>query len=185
MTGILTLLIRHIVKKPVHRKLKNPSLVRSAYSLDLRPDQVVPFPEVLPEDDIFKLGLRIKLQLHISSGCHPYPAVNRYGFTAYGLSDFKVFTSCKGSPLGSQVYGREVTIGAIAGIILSSDTRIRSVTVQTLAATKKSGEYQDLIMWSNMTDAARKALEQTSFMGAMAPVSTKKFKRSILKAYDS
>ncbi|EGZ16324.1 hypothetical protein PHYSODRAFT_508915, partial [Phytophthora sojae] len=40
-------------------------------------------------------------QLNINSGCHPYPAVDADENTNAGLSLF----SCKGSSLGSQVYG--------------------------------------------------------------------------------
>ncbi|RQM10350.1 hypothetical protein DD237_007315 [Peronospora effusa] len=56
-------------------------------------------------------------------------------------------------------------------------------TPHYLKPTRKAGTYQDLIMWDNMTDAAREALEQTNFFFHKAPISTSKFERYLQQAY--
>ncbi|RMX68383.1 hypothetical protein KXD40_009435 [Peronospora effusa] len=56
-------------------------------------------------------------------------------------------------------------------------------TPHYLTLTDKTGKYQDLIMWNNMTHAAREALEHTTFFGSKAPISRKKFERYIQQAY--
>ncbi|TDH69676.1 hypothetical protein CCR75_008724 [Bremia lactucae] len=78
--------------------------VASSQPIDL--DEVVPFPEIVPQSESDELMLKFKPQLHISSGCQPYPAVDQNGYTSVGLGVSKVGTSCDGSPLGSQVYAR-------------------------------------------------------------------------------
>ncbi|CAH0473181.1 unnamed protein product [Peronospora belbahrii] len=209
-------------------------------------DQVAPFPEVQPDNEMYAAALRFKPQLHISNGCHPYPAVNKHGDTSDGLSVWRIFTTCKGSPLGSQIYGRMVEQGGHFVILyalffprdrmvslpwfghhsgwehlfvrlsdFTSNAELLSVTVKTqigyttygpheaqymdgdhfkvkytwlvhsqhfLKATTKPGEFQDLIMWSNMTKEAQDALEHTKFFGSKSPLSTKKFHRLVAKA---
>ena len=54
-----------------------------------------------------------------------------------------------------------------------------------LKVTKNVGEFQDLIMWDDMTEAARNALEKTNFFWSKTPVSTKKFNRLIKKVLAS
>ena len=56
-------------------------------------------------------------------------------------------------------------------------------TSHYLTLTDKAGRYQDLIMWDDMTHAAREALEHTTFFGSKAPISRKKFKQYIKQAY--
>ncbi|CAI5718105.1 unnamed protein product [Peronospora destructor] len=56
-------------------------------------------------------------------------------------------------------------------------------TLHYLKPTRKAGTYQDLIMWQNMTDAAREALERTNFFFHKAPISTSKFEKLIEKTY--
>ncbi|OWZ00059.1 Necrosis inducing protein NPP1 [Phytophthora megakarya] len=210
-------------------------------------NEVVPFPEVLPTITENAVALKFKPQLHISSGCHPYPAVDAEGNTNAGLGITKVFTACKGSPLGSQVYGRMIEYEGIVGIMyawyfprdfmispvwighrhdwehiivwidsLSERAEIVSVTAQSLlgyrtysppkaahmvrssvkikytwlvqtqhylTTTTKPGQFQDLIMWDNMTDAARESLEDTKFFWSKAPMNNDKFQDHIEKAY--
>ena len=73
----------------------------------IKHDQVQPFPQPEPKTVSEKAAVKFKPQLHISDGCHSYPAVNAAGETSGGLEpsgddDGK----CKGSGYGSQVYGR-------------------------------------------------------------------------------
>ncbi|KAG3009939.1 hypothetical protein PC120_g15339 [Phytophthora cactorum] len=210
-------------------------------------DQVAPFPEVPPSTTENKVALKFKPQLHISNGCHPYPAVDADGNTNAGLGITQVLTSCKGSPLGSQVYGRVTEYEGVVAIMyawyfprdymvspmwvghrhdwehaivwldsLETRAELLSVTAQHLlgykmysppdadhmdgssvklkytwliqtqhylSATTKPGKFQDLIMWSNMTEAAREALEETKFFWSQAPMNDEKFQRNIEKAY--
>ncbi|EEY65232.1 NPP1-like protein [Phytophthora infestans T30-4] len=210
-------------------------------------DEVVPFPEVLPTTTENKVALKFKPQLHISSGCHPYPAVDADGNTNAGLGITKVFTSCEGSPQGSQVYGRMTEYEGVVAIMyawyfprefmvspvwvghrhdwehaivwldgLGTRAEVLAVTVQQLlgyktykppkakhmdgssakikytwliqtqhylSATTEAGEFQDLIMWENMTAAAQEALEDTKFFWSWAPINEGQFQDNIEKAY--
>ncbi|KAJ8571586.1 hypothetical protein ON010_g5248 [Phytophthora cinnamomi] len=80
-------------------------LLSSTQAEELACDSVVPLPETKASTTEYSLALTFKPQLSISSGCHPYPAVDANGNTNAGLSLFS-FKGCKGSPLGSQIYGR-------------------------------------------------------------------------------
>ncbi|GMF43902.1 unnamed protein product [Phytophthora fragariaefolia] len=72
---------------------------------ELAYDSVVPLPETKASSTEYSLALTFKPQLNINCGCQPYPAVDAAGNTNADLSLFS-FKSCKGSPLGSQIYGR-------------------------------------------------------------------------------
>lgn len=93
------------------------SLFDPVQSLKLGYNKVAPFPEILPTTAENSVALKFKPQLHISSGCYPYPAVDADGNTNAGLGITKVFTACKGSPLGSQVYGRMLEYKGVVGIM--------------------------------------------------------------------
>ncbi|KAK1942618.1 hypothetical protein P3T76_006117 [Phytophthora citrophthora] len=70
-------------------------------------DQVQPFtqPELTTNSE--KMAVKYKPQLHISYGCHPYPAVQANGSVSAGLKWAGTASGqCKGSGLGSQVYSR-------------------------------------------------------------------------------
>jgi len=70
-------------------------------------DTVQPFVQVEPTTNSEKLAVKYKPQLHISYGCHPYPAVNANGSVSAGLKWAGwADGECKGSGLGSQVYSR-------------------------------------------------------------------------------
>ncbi|GMF54345.1 unnamed protein product [Phytophthora fragariaefolia] len=61
-----------------------------------------------------------KPSLNIEDGCHPYPAVNTAGETSGGLKGTgRLDGGCKGSDLGSQVYGRAVWYKDLWAIIYS------------------------------------------------------------------
>uniref|UniRef100_H3GF80 Necrosis inducing-like protein NPP1 type n=1 Tax=Phytophthora ramorum TaxID=164328 RepID=H3GF80_PHYRM len=70
-------------------------------------DTVQPFAQPEPTTDSEKTAVKFKPQLHISYGCHPYPAVNANGSVNAGLKWAGWDDGdCKGSGLGSQVYSR-------------------------------------------------------------------------------
>ncbi|GMF12909.1 unnamed protein product [Phytophthora lilii] len=70
-------------------------------------DQVQPFAQPKPVTDAQKTAVKYKPQLHISYGCHPYPAVQANGSISGGLEwSGPVDGDCEGSSLGSQVYSR-------------------------------------------------------------------------------
>ncbi|TDH69677.1 hypothetical protein CCR75_008725 [Bremia lactucae] len=69
-------------------------------------DEIEPLPGLEPNSTMNKIILQFQPQLHVSSGCQPYPAVDSTGHTSSGLGLWKMGTKCNGSPLGSQVYAR-------------------------------------------------------------------------------
>ncbi|EEY67239.1 NPP1-like protein [Phytophthora infestans T30-4] len=70
-------------------------------------DEVQPFAQPLPITDSQKSAVKYKPQLHISYGCHPYPAVEPNSYASGGLEwPGPADGDCTGSPLGSQVYSR-------------------------------------------------------------------------------
>ncbi|KAE8998121.1 hypothetical protein PF005_g13660 [Phytophthora fragariae] len=70
-------------------------------------DKVQPFAQPAPVTVSEKAAIKFKPSLYIINGCHPYPAVNAAGETSGGLkASGKPNGDCKGSGLGSQVYGR-------------------------------------------------------------------------------
>uniref|UniRef100_H3G6C5 Necrosis inducing-like protein NPP1 type n=1 Tax=Phytophthora ramorum TaxID=164328 RepID=H3G6C5_PHYRM len=185
-------------------------------------DQVIPFAEPAPVTISEKAGVKFKPQLHISNGCHSYPAVNEAGDTGGGLKTSGAPSSkCKGSGYGSQIYGRSgwhsdvwaimyawyfpkdmasTTLGhrhdwehaviwidnpdvaepKILGVSVSSHSGYAKTTTipvgslvgttvlinyesfwpldHELSLTTKGGDLQPLIMWSQLTDAARNSL---------------------------
>ncbi|KAI9985112.1 hypothetical protein PInf_004421 [Phytophthora infestans] len=70
-------------------------------------DAVQPFAQPEPTMESQKSAVKYKPQLHISYGCHPYPAVQEDGSISAGLKWAGWPNGdCKGSALGSQVYSR-------------------------------------------------------------------------------
>ncbi|EGZ21082.1 necrosis inducing-like protein NPP1 type [Phytophthora sojae] len=70
-------------------------------------DQVRPFAQPKPATVSEKAAVKFNPQIHITNGCHPYPAVNAAGETSGGLqTNGAPSAGCKGSGWGSQVYGR-------------------------------------------------------------------------------
>ncbi|KAL3664375.1 hypothetical protein V7S43_010698 [Phytophthora oleae] len=70
-------------------------------------DQVQPFAQPEPTTESEKSAVKYKPQLHISYGCHPYPAVQSDGSISAGLKwTGWADGECKGSGLGSQIYSR-------------------------------------------------------------------------------
>ncbi|KAG6614472.1 necrosis inducing-like protein NPP1 type [Phytophthora cinnamomi] len=70
-------------------------------------DQVHPFAQPVPATDAEAAAVKYKPQLHITDGCHPYPAVQADGSVSGGLEWSGADDGdCKGSAWGSQVYAR-------------------------------------------------------------------------------
>nr|QHG11501.1 NEP1-like protein 1 [Plasmopara viticola] len=69
----------------------------------IRHSDVRPFPQPEPMTVEEKVAVMLKPELHVSSGCHPYPAVNDLGETNGGLKTTGAPSGmCKGSGWGSQ-----------------------------------------------------------------------------------
>nr|A0A7M2BSK1.1 RecName: Full=NLP effector protein 8; AltName: Full=Nep1-like protein 8; Flags: Precursor [Plasmopara viticola]QOT13801.1 NEP1-like protein 8 [Plasmopara viticola] len=210
-------------------------------------EQIKPFPAVEPDCRINEIALQFQPQLHISSGCHPYPAVDKNGYISTGLGVSHVFTDCDGSPEGSQVYGRAYVYKGYLAIMyawyfprdymvspvwighrnawehavlwlggLTEDPELLAVAAKSmwgyrtyappkskymkddsfkleyswmvmshhyLTATKDPGEFQDLIMWNNMTERARESLRLKSSSHFKSPLSDDRFFRALRKSY--
>ncbi|KAE9306117.1 hypothetical protein PF008_g21543, partial [Phytophthora fragariae] len=210
-------------------------------------DDVVPFKQPDPVTISERAAIKFKPQLHISNGCHTYPAVTELGETSGGLKPTGAPSSkCKGSGWGSQVYGRSTWYNGVWAIMYSwyfpkdspssglghrhdwehvivwidnpdvAEPKILAVTPSAhsgysakvppdadkvdgnsvkvnyestwpidhaLGSTTKGGDYQDLIMWGQMTDAARQALDNTNFGSANVPMSDWNFLPKLGKAW--
>lgn len=210
-------------------------------------DAVVPFPEPAPTTISHRAALKFKPQIHISNGCHPYPAVDAAGNTSGGLKTTGSSSAgCKGSGWGSQVYGRSAwyngkwaimyswyfpkdspsallghrhdwehvvvwidnpdipnpTIlavtpsahsgyekyappksGTVDGTSAKVDYTSKIVINHALDSTTDGGEKQALIMWDQLTPAARTALENTDFGDANVPMKDGNFMNKLAKAY--
>ncbi|OWZ14549.1 Necrosis inducing protein NPP1 [Phytophthora megakarya] len=197
-------------------------------------DQVKPFAQPEPITISDKVGVKFKPQIHIKTGCEPYPAVNDVGETSGGLKPTgNIRGKCGGSGLGSQVYGRgkwhndvwaimyawyfpkaspsaglgfrhqwqyavifidnpDVPEPKVLGCSMTSykakakkykpcpsfafdGTSIKFrykhqwPEVQDLDVTSDAGKFQDLIMWDQLTEDARQALNSRSCFGDEIP----------------
>nr|L7NCR7.1 RecName: Full=NLP effector protein 9; AltName: Full=Necrosis-inducing protein 9; AltName: Full=Nep1-like protein 9; Flags: Precursor [Phytophthora capsici]AEJ88240.1 necrosis inducing protein NPP9 [Phytophthora capsici] len=83
-------------------------------------DQVQPFKQPDPVTVSEKAAVKFKPQIHITNGCHPYPAVTWWGETSGGLKTKGAPSAgCKGSGWGSQVYGRSTWVKGVWAIMYS------------------------------------------------------------------
>uniref|UniRef100_A0AAV1V1L7 Uncharacterized protein n=1 Tax=Peronospora matthiolae TaxID=2874970 RepID=A0AAV1V1L7_9STRA len=107
------------VSPPVHTHAPTPAPTPSSTPAPSTPstpwvmrskehNQVQPFAQVVGDNSYTAVAaLKFKPQLHITSGCHSYPAVNAEGEFSRGLKPSGPNSGkCKGSGYGSQVYGR-------------------------------------------------------------------------------
>ncbi|KAG1690326.1 hypothetical protein DVH05_028207 [Phytophthora capsici] len=178
-------------------------------------DKVEPFPQLEPTTISQKAAVRLKPQLHISKGCHPYAAVNAAGEITAGITTTRD-PDCSGRGIGSQVYVRSTWYKDVWAIMYAwyfpsslihdwknivvwidnpslAVPRVLGVSAQVdggylrynkfnwdkfdgaspkikydypdLDWTSKRGEFQNLIMWDQLTEAARTALNNTNFKG--------------------
>nr|A0A7M2BSJ2.1 RecName: Full=NLP effector protein 4; AltName: Full=Nep1-like protein 4; Flags: Precursor [Plasmopara viticola]QOT13797.1 NEP1-like protein 4 [Plasmopara viticola] len=210
-------------------------------------DKIKPFPPVQPDCQINEIALQFQPQLHISSGCHPYPAVDAKGYISNGLGVSHTFTDCDGSPEGSQVYGRAYVFKGYLAIMyawyfprdymvtpvwvghrnawehavlwindMDDDPKLLAVAAKSmvgyktysppkskymdddsfklkykwmvvshhyLAATKDKGEFQDLIMWDNMTENARISTGPQGWSHYQSPLGDDRFFRALHESY--
>ncbi|KAI9982239.1 hypothetical protein PInf_008134 [Phytophthora infestans] len=212
-------------------------------------DAVIPFAQPTTTTTTEqKAGIKFKPQIHISNGCHPYPAVDADGNTSGGLNPTGSSSAgCKGSGYGSQIYGRVATYNGVFAIMYSwyfpkdspltglghrhdwehvvvwvDDIKLNSPSViavspsahsgyniyhppesntidgystkvdyssswlvinHALDSTTDAGETQNLIMWDQLTDAARTALENTDFGDANVPMKDGNFLTKVGNAY--
>ncbi|KAG7388820.1 hypothetical protein PHYBOEH_007682 [Phytophthora boehmeriae] len=218
-------------------------------------DKVQPFAQPKPAIDFEKAAIAFKPYLHISSGCHPYPAVNADGDTSGGLKGTRPADGeCLGSVLGSQVYARatwyndlwaimyawyfpkDVPLGfsglfrkgrrhAWANIVvwINNPTVERPTIIgvstpsivdgyiphtppspgllditgyhckinyvsdgsyHSVDTTGDKGDFQDLIMWEQLTEEARTALQETDFgETAEVPFIDANFEANLEKAW--
>ncbi|GMF40046.1 unnamed protein product [Phytophthora lilii] len=83
-------------------------------------DQVQPFSQPEPVTISERAGVKFKPQIHISSGCRPYPAVNWHGETGGGLKTTdNPRGGCRGFGWGSQIYGRSTWFRDVWAIMYS------------------------------------------------------------------
>ncbi|RLN44863.1 hypothetical protein BBJ29_009727 [Phytophthora kernoviae] len=206
-----------------------------------------PFAQPEPVTISEKAGVKFKPQIHITNGCHPYPAVNDAGETSGGLKTKGAPSAgCKGSGWGSQVYGRSGWKNDVWAIMYSwyfpkdspstglghrhdwehvivwidnpdvENPRILAVTPSAhsgystyrppnadtldgtsakvnyeshwpvnhaLDSTSEGGDFQDLIMWDQMTDNARRALNEVPWGDANVPMNDGNFGPKLDKAW--
>lgn len=211
-------------------------------------DQVAPFLQSAPTSITNQAALKFKPQISINDACHPYPAVNANGDTSGGLKETGSSDGgCKGSGLGSQVYGRSTWYNNVWAIMYSwyfpkdcpvsgmghrhdwehvivwidnpalENAVILAVTPSAhsgystfappdpatvdgtsakveytasyvvinhhLESTTNAGEFQDLIMWDDMPEAARNALNSVDFGAANVPMKDGNFLAKLESAY--
>ncbi|RLN51180.1 hypothetical protein BBJ29_009865 [Phytophthora kernoviae] len=167
-------------------------------------DKVQPFPQPEPITDSEKAAVKFKPQLGIDMGCLPYPAVNAAGETSGGLKGTEGTSGCEGPPLGSQPtletpkilaistdqsggYGKIAPVSEdniINGTTpkLSADVRLFRASTRIFLTTMP-GDFQDLIMWEQLTDAARAALDSTDFGRAEVPLADDNFNEELENAW--
>ncbi|KAJ8566207.1 hypothetical protein ON010_g6916 [Phytophthora cinnamomi] len=92
-------------------------------------DQVEPFPRRRPKNTTERAAVKYKSQIHVSFGCHPYPAAQANGFVSAGLKGSRFSDGdCKGPSLGLQVFQRrhfwEVAVGWIDDPALKNSTML-------------------------------------------------------------
>ncbi|KAK1948169.1 hypothetical protein P3T76_000459 [Phytophthora citrophthora] len=157
-------------------------------------DKVEPFPQVEPTTVSQKAAVRLKPQLHISKGCHPYAAVNAAGEITAGITTTGDH-DCSGRGIGSQVYVRSTWYNDVWAIMYAwyfpsslihdwknivvwidnpslAVPKVLGVSAQVKGGYLRynkfnwdNGDFQNLIMWDQLTEAARTALNNTNFKG--------------------
>ncbi|ETK94435.1 hypothetical protein F441_02593 [Phytophthora nicotianae CJ01A1] len=210
-------------------------------------DQVKPFPQPQPVTISEKAAVKFKPQLHITNGCHSYPAVDEAGQTSGGLKTKGAPSAgCKGSGWGSQVYGRSSWYQGVWAIMYCwyfpkdepstgighrhdwehvivwidnpeiADPKILAVTPSAhsgyhkyappnpdtidgattkvayeshwpmdhaLGSTSEAGDFQDLIMWGQLSENASRALNAVYWGNANTPMNDGNFLPKLAKAW--
>ncbi|EGZ29376.1 hypothetical protein PHYSODRAFT_468315 [Phytophthora sojae] len=210
-------------------------------------DQVKPFAQPESVTISEKAAVKFKPQLHITNGCHAYPAVDEAGQTSGGLKTKGAPSAgCKGSGWGSQVYGRSgwyqdvwaimycwyfpkdepssgighrhdwehvvvwidnpdvenpkilagtpsahsgyhkyapPNAGTVDGVTTKVAFESHWPMDHALDSTTEGGDFQDLIMWDQLTDNARRALNSVSFGSADTPMNDGNFQAELGRAW--
>ncbi|RLN56669.1 hypothetical protein BBJ29_001054 [Phytophthora kernoviae] len=152
-------------------------------------DELKPFAQPEPITISEKVAVKFKPQIHITNGCHPYPAVNDIGQTSGGLKfQLKMqglwlgITSLRPLDMVQCGYSKVVPPNA-DGTSVKVNYESHWPINHALESTSKSGEFQDLIMWDQMTDAARTALNDADFDKANVPMKDGSFVGKLDKAW--
>ncbi|KAF4316502.1 hypothetical protein BBO99_00008487 [Phytophthora kernoviae] len=169
-------------------------------------DKVQPFPQPEPVTVSEKAAIKFKPQLNINFGCGVYPAVNAAGETNGGLKGTGGVSGCKVSLLGPQnvivwIDNPALETSKILGLstsqssgyykaapvpafeLINGTTPMMSLKDSYLYPTTGAGDFHDLIMWDQLTDAARAALNTTDFGSAKVPFSDDNFSEKLENAW--
>ncbi|KAG7377736.1 hypothetical protein PHYBOEH_000705 [Phytophthora boehmeriae] len=199
-------------------------------------DQIQPIPQPVPVTDSEKAGVKFKPELHILTGCVPYPAVSAAGEITGGLKGTGGTSGCEGPPLGAQIYGRagwQNDVWAImyawyfpksfdggmpndrhdwgSVIVWIDNPALESPTIKAISMSQNNNDYdsttsvdgglplqfsrrlrtfagaayiehskipgntQDLIMWEQLPEVARTALNNADFGYAKNPLNDQNF----------
>ncbi|OWZ13311.1 Necrosis inducing protein NPP1 [Phytophthora megakarya] len=174
-------------------------------------DEVKPFTQPSPVTISEKAGVKFKPQIQIRTGCVSYPAVNDVGETSGGLqTSGSPKGGCRGSDLGSQnaivfldnpaVPEPRIMACSVSShngyykynpcppwVIDGTSLKLRYKHEwpknHDLDVTGDAGTFQDLIMWDQMTDDARRALNSASFGKANTPINDGTFPHKLKDAW--
>ncbi|RLN48691.1 hypothetical protein BBJ29_009531 [Phytophthora kernoviae] len=143
-------------------------------------DKVQPFPQPEPVTDSEKAAVKFKPRLKIINGCGVYSAVNTAGETSGGLKG-------TGGDSGCDDYGKIAPVSKF-DIIDGTAPKFGVSTAPYVSdgylySTSEDGDSQDPIMWEQLTDAARAALETTDFGRADVPFVDKNFSEELEDAW--
>ncbi|POM72452.1 NPP1-like protein [Phytophthora palmivora] len=139
-----------------------------------------------------------KPQIQIRTGCVPYPAVNDIGETSGGLqTSGSPRGGCRGSVF---IDNPDVPEPKILGCSVSSHNGYKKYNLidgtslkvryqhgwpknHDLDVTGDTGTFQDLIMWDQMSEDARRALNSVSFGNANTPFNNWNFVPKLKNAW--
>ncbi|EGZ12850.1 necrosis inducing-like protein NPP1 type [Phytophthora sojae] len=172
-------------------------------------DEVKPFPQPEPVTISEKAAIKFKPQIRIGSGCVPYPVVSSIGETsaAFRLQEApkEGAEALATARTSTGIDNPDVPEPKILGISASTHDGYKkyaplhpenldgnSVKVNyemdwpinhALDTTDKAGTFQDLIMWEQMTEDARRALNAVSFSKANTPMNDGNFRPKLDRAW--
>ncbi|CAH0516351.1 unnamed protein product [Peronospora belbahrii] len=166
-------------------------------------DKVEPFAQPVPVTDSERAGIKLKPQFHIVNGCHSYPAVKsrrdkRWSFanrtfkrwlpwTKVGISNLRTFRSP--SRLGERYphSGYLKMLNPGADFVNGSSVKIKNESYwpvnHALGFTSKRGDFQDLIMWEQLSTNACRAFNEVPWGEANMPLNDWNFRNKLKKAW--
>ncbi|RLN25916.1 hypothetical protein BBI17_009265 [Phytophthora kernoviae] len=146
-------------------------------------DKVQPFPQPEPVTDSEKAAVKFKPRLKIINGCGVYSAVNAAGETNGGLKGTGGVSGCDDYGKIAPVSNPNTIDGTAPKFLIDYPEFGWSNTY--LYSALEDGDFQDLIMWEQLTDAARAALETTDFGDIDAPFTDANFNIHLTSARPS